>query len=173
MWKNVLPLDPVGDIPHLPGCLVPCCVGPLDPHRTPAAPSSPPPAGLYYAGCYTWLHAGQGQLSLPYSMMGRWGEDPLERSSPSMASPPCINITITPSSILCWFHKMINIITLEIKRKTENSFLPFLDKSMTRLNRKIKTENVVISLPYPGLEVMANILHTDVIYTWLILTSLV
>ena len=68
---------------------------------------------------------------------------------------------------------MINIITLEIKRKTENSFLPFLDKSMTRLNRKIKTENVVISLPYPGLEVMANILHTDVMYTWLILTSLV
>ena len=68
---------------------------------------------------------------------------------------------------------MINIITLEIKRKTENSFLLFLDKSMTRLNRKIKTENVVISLPYPGLEVMANILHTDVMYTWLILTSLV
>ena len=68
---------------------------------------------------------------------------------------------------------MINIITLEIKRKTENSFLPVLDKTMTELNRRIRSENVVTSLPYPGLEVMTNILHTDVIYTWLILTSLV
>ena len=70
MWKNVLPLDPVGDIPHLPGCLVPCCVGPLDPHRTPAAPSSPPPAGLYSVGCYTWLHPGQGPALLHDGQVG-------------------------------------------------------------------------------------------------------